>query len=353
LLRDVRIGERTNVLAVVGLNQRTAALAQRELLAPRVGDVQVDLTALVALGGVDEVAAIANCWRFEVYAATRCPAAALLGVREALIDRAGRPLPLFGLQGVDAFRHLARVAAGLESPMLGEAQILSQLKDAFERAMDTGAAGIELISTLERVLHVARRVRAEVPLEERSVSWGHAVTALADKVLGPVAGRRVAVIGAGEVARGCIEHLRTMGGDVVVLDRTPAAAAALAEELDAEARPLDALGEELLRADVVVSAAREAPAALGPERMERIATARRRGIVLVDLAVPRTIPPQTGSLPDVYLCDVDDLERVTRSTLGRSAIGRARAERVVEVEVRRWASGDAQPRNPPLLEAAP
>lgn len=334
------------MLAVAGLNQRTATVAQRELLAPHAGEVHVELAALVALGGIDEVAAVADCWRFEVYAATRCPAAALLGLREALTDRAGRPLPLFALHGVDAFRHLARVAAGLESPILGEAEIVSQLKDAFERAIDSGAAGIELISAFERALDVARRARTEVPLQRRGVSWGHAVGALAEKVLGAVTGRRAVLVGARGVTKACGGHLATMGCDVVVVDPALAKAEALALELGASARPLDALEEEIGRADIVVSAARDAAGALGPERIARVRGARRGDIVLVDLAVPRTIPPEAGSLPDVYLCDVDDLERLTRSTLGRRAIERVRVEHVVESEVRRWASGDAKPRDP-------
>lgn len=341
--------ERIAVLAVVGLNQSSASVAERELLAPRVGDVEADLAALVSLSGIDEVAAVSNCWRVEIYAATRCPAAAVLALREALTVRAGRPLPLFALRGEEAFRHLVRVASGVESPILGEAQIFSQVKDAFERAMASGAAGIELASSLERVLQIARRVRREASTRRSDVSWGHAVAALAEKVLGPFAGRRVAVVGTGQLARAAGEHLRQGGGEIVVLDRTLADAEALARELGADAGPLDALDQEILRADVVVSAVRIAPDALGPARMKQLARTRDRRLVLVDLAVPRAIPPETGDVPDVYLCDVDDLDRVMRATVGRRAPEIARAERIIEEEVGRWARGDVGAR----MESSP
>jgi glutamyl-tRNA reductase len=339
------------VLAAVGLNHRTAPVAQRELLAPR--EAEADLGALVALGGIDEVAVVSNCWRVEIYAATRCPAAAVLALREALTIRAGRALPLFALQGEEAFRHLVRVASALESPILGEAQVLSEVTAAFERAMDSGAAGIELASTLHRVLQVARRVRAEAAVGRADVSWGHAVAALAEKVLGPVAGRRVAVIGTGEIARVSGEHLRASGGHIVVLDRSLARAEALARELAAEARPLEALEEEILRADVVVSAGPAAPDAFGPARMARLSKARGRPLVLVDAAMPRAIPPETGDVPDVYLCDVDDLDRVLRTTQRDRRSEVARAERVIEQEVGRWARGDAEPNASRWMESSP
>jgi glutamyl-tRNA reductase len=343
------------VLVAVGLNHRTASVAQRELLAPRPSEAEDHLAALVALGGIDEVAIVANTWRVEIYATTRCPAAALLALREAVASRAGRPLSLYALQGTEAFRHLVRVASGVESPILGETQILSEVTAAFHRAMASGAAGIELGSALDRVLQIGRLVRADVPAARPDVSWGHCVTALAEKVLGPVAGGRVAVVGAaGQKARIAGEHLRASGADVVVLDAALADAEALARELGAEARPLDALADEVLHADVVVSSGAAVADALRPSRFAALAAQRARRIVLADLAVPRAIAPQLGDVPDVYLFDVDDMERVARAII---ALDRrresARRERLIEQEVARWSRGDAEAGLSPFVETSP
>ncbi len=315
------------MLVAVGLNRSSAFAADWERMPPSSGEADPDLAAFVALGGIDEVAVVSNGCRVELYAATRCPAAAVLALRGALTARAGREVPVFALQGEGAFHHLVRVASGLDSPVLGEAHVLANVKAGFERAVESGAAGLELMSTLERVLRIAWRVRTETSIGRAGISWGHAVAALVEKVLGPVAGRRVALVEASEMARISGELLGARGAEVVVLDRT-----------------LAALEEELLRADVVVSAAAVPPLAFAPAAMARVARARARPLVLVDLASPRAIPAGTGDVADVYLCDADDLRRVMRATLGSWAVETAQAERLLDEEVRRWARGDADPR---------
>ncbi|ABC81764.1 glutamyl-tRNA reductase [Anaeromyxobacter dehalogenans] len=338
------------MLVAVGLNQKGATVADREVLALPSEELLDALTAFQALDGVDEVAIVSTCYRVEIFAAARCPAAAELSLRHALEARAGRSLPLFELQGEEAFRHLVRVASSLESAILGEPQILGQVKDAFHRAAEAGAAGKELASVLSRALAAAKRVRTETAVGRAGVSWGNAAAALASKVLGPLAGRRVAVIGAGEMARLTAQHMRDERASVVVLNRTLANAEALAAEVGGEARPLDALEQELLRADVVVSAAPAAPAALAPAVMQRILHARRKRIVMVDLAVPRAIPAETGALPDVYLCDVDDLDRVMKAAMAERAQAAQHAERIADEEVQKFARAEAERRAAPLIQ---
>ncbi len=338
------------MLVVVGLNQKGATVSDREVLAHPADQLEELLAGYGALDGIDEVAVLSTCYRVEIYAAARCPAAAGVALRHALEARAGRDLPLFELHGDDAFRHLVRVASSLESAILGEPQILGQVKDAFQRAADLRSAGRELTAILNRVLQAAKRVRTETAIGRAGVSWGNAAAALASKVLGPLAGRRAIVIGAGEMARLTAQHLREERASVVVLNRTLETAQALAAEIGAEAGPLEALATELQRADVVVSAAPVAPAALGPAAMERLLRARRRRIVLVDLAVPRAVPAETGALPDVYLCDVDDLDRVLRAAQAERAQAAAGAERIVEDEVQRFARAEAERRAAPLIQ---
>jgi glutamyl-tRNA reductase len=337
------------VLVAVGLNQKGATVADREVLALAPDALQPTLAGYAALGGIDEVALISTCYRVELYAATRCPSAATLALRHALFARAGRELPLFELHGDEAFRHLVRVASSLESAILGEPQILGQVKEAFQRCFDAGVAGKELTATLNRALAAAKRVRTETAVGRAGVSWGHAAAALAEKVLGPIKGHRVVVVGAGEMARLSAQHLRDQGTKLVILNRTLANGEALAREVGGTARPLEALEEELATADVVVSAAPTAPPAFEAAAMARTMKARHRPLVMVDLAVPRAIPPETGGVPDVYLCDVDDLARVMKAAMGERTAAIAEAERIVEEELGKYTRAEAERRAAPLI----
>jgi len=158
------------------------------------------------------------------------------------------------------------------------------------------------------------------------------------------------VVARGRLARLSAQHLAEQGAAVVVLNRTPARGEALAREVGGTARPLEALEDELRRADVVVFAAPVAPGAFRPEAFAATMRARRRRIVLVDLAVPRAIPAATGSIEDVYLCDVDDLDRVMRASLDERAQSAGEAERIVAEEVARWARSAAERRAAPLIQ---
>jgi glutamyl-tRNA reductase len=338
------------VLVAVGLNQKGATVSDRELLAVPADEIESALAGYAALGGIDEVAVLSTCYRVEVFVSTTCPAAASLALRQALAGRAGRDIPLIELHGEDAFRHLVRVAASLESAIVGEPQILGQVKEAFQRAVNVGVAGKELTGVLNRALQIAKRVRTETAIGRAGVSWGHAAAALAEKVLGPLRGRRVAIVGAGEMARLSAQHLVEQGATITVLNRTLENAEALAREVGGTAHGLDALEEEILRADVVVSAAPVAPAAFRPEAIEAAAKVRRRPLVMVDLAVPRAIPAETGAVRDVYLCDVDDLDRVLAAAQGERAAAAEHAERIVAEDVGKWARGEAERRAAPMIQ---
>ncbi len=338
------------MLVAIGLNQKGATVADREVLAFEPEAYEGVIAGLAALDGVDEVALVSTCYRFEVYAATRCPSAAVVSLRHALEQRAGRELPLFEVQGEDAYRHLVRVASSLESAILGEPQILGQVKDAFGRAAELGHSGKELAGVLGRALNVAKRVRTETAVGRAGVSWGHAAAALAEKVLGPVAGRRVLVVGAGEMARLSAQHLRDQGCSIVVVNRTLANGEALARDVGGVARPLEALDEELKSADILVSAAPVVPPAFQPAAMAALMKARRRRLVMVDLAVPRAIPAEAGALPDVYLCDVDDLDRVMKAAMQERSAAVAHAERIIAEEVQKATKAEAERRAAPLIQ---
>jgi len=203
---------------------------------------------------------------------------------------------------------------------------------------------------LARVLAAAKRVRIETAIGRAGVSWGHAAACLAGKVLGELRGRRVLILGAGEMARLSARHLAAQGAAITVLNRTPARAEALAAEVGGRAGGLDSLESVLEEAEVVVSAAPASPAALEPAAMEGLMARRRRPLVLVDLAVPRAIPEATGALEGVYLCDVDDLDRIMRASQAGRAGAVIEAGRIVDAEVERYARSEAKRRAEPVIQ---
>jgi glutamyl-tRNA reductase len=341
------------VLVAVGLNQKSATVSDRERLAVRPEELAQVVQGYAALGGVDEIVFLTTCYRVEAYAASSCPAAAAVALRQALAARAGTTaLPIFELQAEDALRHMMRVASSLESAVLGEPQILGQMKDAHQRAVAAGVAGKELNGALGRVYEIAKRVRTETAIGRAGVSWGSAAATLAEKVLGTVSGRRVLVLGAGEMARVSAQHLREQGASVVVVNRTLAHAEALASDVGGTARPAEALEGELLLADIVVSAAPVAAPALAPAALAATMKARRRrDLVLVDLAVPRAIAAEAGKLDGVWLCDVDDLARLTERALAERSQGVAQAERIIAEELARFTREQAERRAAPVIHA--
>jgi glutamyl-tRNA reductase len=299
------------VLVAVGLNRTLATAADRDHLAWLDEEMIPVLAGDAALDGADEVAVLATGHRLEIYAAARFPgpaAAALRSTLERRASEAGRALPLFELHGDEALRHLIRVAGGLDSALLGEPRILSAVRSAFEHAAASGAAGPALAEVCRQVCGAVGRIRAETSLGLLGGSWGSAAASLAEKVLGPLSGRRLLLLGRGPVPDGVARHLAGLGA---------ARTTALAD------------------ADLVVSAVDQPPAWLQPEPLARLLRARRRPIVLVDLAVPRALERSLGDLDGAYLCDTEDLERVMRASQAERAEAVRAAERIVDAEVSR------------------
>jgi glutamyl-tRNA reductase len=341
------------MLVAIGVDRNRASVDSRERLAAS-GDALADvLRSYGALDGVDEVFVLSTCYRVEVYAASSCPAAASASLREALRARAGdRDLPVFDLRGEEAFRHLSRVAASLESGVVGEPQVLGQVKEAFGRSSEAGAVGKELSSVIARVLQVAKRVRTETAIGRAGVSWGHASADLAEKVLGPLEGRRAVVVGAGEMARLSAQHLRDEGMAVAVVNRTLSHAEALAREIGGTAHAIESLGEELVRADVAVVAAPVSLPALDPAGAPALMKLRRhRRLLLIDLAVPRAVPPALGDVDGIYVCDVDDLARIQSQAQEARRGAIQEAERIIDEEVGRFARELAERRAAPIIAA--
>jgi len=339
------------MLVTVGVDQKRVAVAARERLAG--SDLAEAIQAYGRISGIDEVFVLSTCYRVEVYASTSCQAAALGGIGEALRSRSGdAALAVQELVGEAAFRHLVRVASSLESGIVGEPQVLGQVKEAFGRASKVGAAGKELRAVMARALQAAKRIRSETAIGRAGVSWGHAAADVAEKVLGPLAGRRALVVGAGEMARLAAQHLRDQGAELSVVNRSLENAISLAKEVGGTARPMDSLGAELAQADVAVVAAPVTHPALSPSGGAELMKQRRhRRLLFIDLAVPRAVPAALGDVDGFYLCDVDDLARIQRQAQADRASAVAAADRIVEEEVLRYAREQAERRAAPLIAA--
>jgi glutamyl-tRNA reductase len=315
-------------LFVVGLSWRTAPVAVRERLAFPDDELPPALTELVHLPSVGEALLISTCNRVEVYGATRreAPASA---VEEATAEVASflsqsRKVPaealaehLYEHTGTGAVGHVFRVAAALDSLVVGEAQILGQLKAAYGVASGAGAAGQILGRCMERAFGVAKRVRSETGIARGAANVSSVAVELAAHVFGDLRGKTVLVVGAGKMSALAARHLRADGaGTLLVTNRSAEKAEALAHEVDGVAKPWDRLQDLLTVADVVISSTGAKQPVLTRPLLKKVMKARRyRPLVLIDIAVPRDVEAKVAKLDGVYLFDIDDLERVVAQNL--------------------------------------
>jgi glutamyl-tRNA reductase len=324
------------MLTLVGVSHHRAPIELRERVA-------LDLEACRALGGRlaerlgGEAVVLSTCNRTELYLAREESAEeeAVSAVVELAGDRADDlAAALYRLRDEAAALHLFRVAAGLDSLVPGEGEILGQVRCAFE----AGAPGPLLDHLFRQALHTGRRVRIETAIGESPASVPSAAAALAQQVFGELVGRRVLLLGAGKMSEATARNLVSRGAGVgVVANRTLAHGEELARKLGARALSLDAVAAELEHADVVVSATSAAGRVVSEETVARALRARKgRPLLLVDLAVPRDLDPAINTLEGCFLYDVDDLKAVVEETLSGRRGEAARAERLVADEADRF-----------------
>jgi glutamyl-tRNA reductase len=312
-------------LALVGLSHHRAPVELRERVAFDRDAASRLARALAAEGG--EAVVLSTCNRTEVYA---------VGVdAEAPFRAAGIEGPLYRLADEAAALHLFRVAAGLDSMVPGEGEILGQVRQAFE----LGAPGPLLDRIFRQALHVGKKVRAQTAIAESPASVSAAAAALAQQVFGDLAGRRILLIGAGKVSELAARNLLSRGAEVaVVANRSLDRAEDLGRRLGAEPITLDRIGEELARADVVVASTSAPGFVLGAAD---IPPRRGRPLFLIDLAVPRDLDPAIHELDDCYLYDIDDLEAVVAESLAGRRREADRAEAMVAAEAERFRAWQA------------
>jgi len=301
----------------VGLNHRTAPVDLRERAAVDGGEIADILVKLMSKKSVREVALLSTCNRVEFTLVTHDPDAAIAEVHEWFVGRTGHELEsitkhLYSYTTDDAVRHLFAVASGLDSLVLGEPQILGQVKGAYEHALTAGTAGHVLHRLYQATFSAAKLARSETAIGKQSVNVSSCAVELAKRIFGDLTGKAVMLIGAGEMAELAATHLRANGvKDILVANRTLARAEKLAEEFSGHALTLDQLGDYLDATDIVVSSTGATTYVLLPD-VVKAATAKRSGqpMFLVDIAVPRDIDPRVGDLDGIYLYDIDDLQQV-------------------------------------------
>lgn len=331
-----------NVLTF-GLNHVSAPVSVRERVSFPLELVKPALAALrSAFGnGVREAAILSTCNRTEIYCAADPGVASELPAWLADFNRleAGLLAPhLYQYQHNDAVRHAFRVASGLDSMVLGEPQILGQMKDAVRAAEQAGALGTLLHQLFQRTFSVAKEVRSQTAIGAHSVSMAAAAVRLAERVLGDLSCSNVLFIGAGEMIELCATHFAAVRPrQIAVANRTLERAETLAAQFDARTLKLSTLPDHLAEFDVVVSCTASSLPILGLGMVERAARVRRhRPMVMIDLAVPRDIEPEAGRLADVYLYTVDDLGRMVQSGTDARRAAVVQAEAIIEARVQHF-----------------
>jgi glutamyl-tRNA reductase len=331
-------------LLCLGISHKTAPVALRERLAMTDAQAERFLREAVEDPAVDEAVAISTCNRTELYIVGRDPVRAESAVLSRLGARAGIRLTeltdvIYSPRNCDAARQLYRVAGGLESMIVGEAEVQGQVRRAHDLARGAGAAGPFTNRLFGAALQTGKRVRTETAIGEGGASVSSVAVDLARDLLGDLASRRVVIIGAGETSELTARALSEHGVEAVFFaNRHAARARSIAARFGGQVVPLDDLPSQLLDADIVVSSTSSPHPILGAAEVEDVMQGRQgRALLLIDIAVPRDIDDSCGDVEGVTLYDIDDLQAVVARNLSVRAAEAERAEGIVEDEIQRFA----------------
>ena len=338
-------------LYALGLNHQTAPLAVRERVVFHVERLREALSE-IRRGLAREAAILSTCNRTELYVAGEEPGALAQWLAQYhRLEPDGLSPYLYTLPREQAVRHVFRVASGLDSMVLGEPQILGQMKEAARAAESAGTLGTLLHRLFQRSFAVAKEVRSTTQLGAASVSMAAAAVKLAARIFPSLKDQKVLFIGAGEMIELCATHFAAQGpARITVANRTLERAEKLAHRFGARAMELKALANDLYEYDIVVSCTASSLPILGKGLVERALRARRhRPIFMVDLAVPRDIEPEAGELDDVFLYTVDDLGQVVNANLDSRRSAVAQAEAIIDTQVGQFMRWMQARENVPLI----
>src|SRR5438128_1047120 len=324
-------------LAIVGLSHKTAPVEIRERLAFNSDMLRTALTSLVGREDVSEAMILSTCNRVEVVAESPDDRR----IREFLCEFHRIPHDdvskhLYSFRNVDAIRHVFRVAASLDSMVIGEPQILGQVKEAYRIASDAGTVGMHLSALMNRAFAVAKKVRSETGISQAAVSVSYAAVELARKIFGDLSGKTVMIIGASKMGELAAKHLKRAGvSSVLVTNRTFERAVELAKVFEGAAVPFEHFADHMVGADIVITSTGAPHFIIGKNLAEQVIHRRKnKPMFFIDIAVPRDIDPAVNEIDNAFLYDIDDLQQVVDANLKERLKEAMRAEEIVDQEVK-------------------
>ena len=334
-------------LLVLGLSHHQAPVAVRERFAVSEADMPAFTRDLRTRGLADEVVLVSTCNRVELYAASRLPLETAAAGLQGSLERRCAPVPItsgagwYRHGGRDVAAHLFGVASGLDSMVLGETEILGQLKRSYDMASRLGGTGRVLNTLFQSAFHAAKEIRSSTGIQRGNTSVASVAVELAQSMCRGLGGREVMVIGAGDTSEKTARALLGRGArSVIVSNRCHDRALALADELGGRAIRFDAWEEEFARLDIVISSTRAPHHILDRSRLERLLAHRaHRPLLLIDLAVPRDIDPAVRDLEGVFLVDIDDLHGIAQGHLKAREQERVRCRQMIEERSMAWFEG--------------
>ncbi len=333
-------------ILLTGINHKTAPVELRECIALTGDETTAALEHFRSHPGIGELVTISTCNRVELLMTAKDTDAAVQAAHQYLVET--KQIPSDQLEkatythvGDDAVRHLFRVAASLDSMMVGEPQILGQVKQAYLTATEHKTSGVLLNRLLHRAFFVAKRVRTETGIGDHAVSISYAAVELGRKIFGDLTGREVLLIGAGEMAELAVEHLNQhQVGMVYVANRTFENGLRLAQTFNGQAISFDEIENHLSKVDVIIGSAGGSDFLVTPKQIKQILKKRRhRPLFFIDIAVPRNIDPAINRLENAYVYDIDDLTAVVDENMADRQKEAVKGERIVEeavIHFRQW-----------------
>ncbi|NIQ38574.1 MAG: glutamyl-tRNA reductase [Proteobacteria bacterium] len=327
-------------IIIVGLNHKTAPVEIREKVSFAENKLEEPLKRILSFPPIREDMILSTCNRVEVYATAGDVNQGIYVLKEFLSDFHRIPRQelekfLYVHRGRDAIRHVFRVASSLDSMVVGEPQILGQIKSAFSEASHYHSAGPILNRLLHRAFSVAKRIRTETTIGSRAISISFVAVELAKKIFGNLQDKAILLVGAGEMCELAARHLINHGvSRVAVTNRTLQTARDMAEVFDGNVVPFDQLVEALREADIIISSTASSRYVINYPEVARVIKVRRnRSMFFIDIAVPRDVDPRVNSIENVYLYDIDDLQEVAEANIQDRQKEAEKAEETVEREV--------------------
>ena len=330
-------------LILVGVNHKTTPVEIREKLAFTKGKIEESVDRLLNFPDIIEHTILSTCNRVEIYARANSQNSAIQSIKQFICDFHGLSAVqleehFYSYSNEAAIEHLFRVSSSLDSMILGEAQILGQVKDAYSLAKDLRSTGLVLNQLFEKAFSIAKKVREETGIAERSVSISSAAVELAQKIFDDLENHTVMLVGTGEMAELAAKHLISYGVKTVyVTSRTYERAANLARTLNGSALDFEAFKNELYRADIVITSTSASSFIITKDMVEKAIHERKnKPIFFIDIAVPRDIEPDVNDLENVYLYDIDDLHVVVSANMKEREKESENAMHLISQEVNKF-----------------